>query len=101
MIEFAWLIPVFPFAAFVVISFVTRRWKQLSGYVAVAGILAAFLLALPVFGEVLAGAHIESASSTGCPWRAAGPRTRCCGWASWWIPLTAMMLVVVTPSAPW
>ena len=83
MIELAWLIPVFPFAAFVAISFVTRRWGQLSGFVAIGGILAAFLLSARLFGEVLGGAH-SSASSTGCPWRAAGPRTRYCGWASWW-----------------
>jgi NADH-quinone oxidoreductase subunit L len=59
MIEFAWLIPVLPLAAFLVISFITRPWKQLSGYVAVAAIFASFLLALPIIREVMAGGHGE------------------------------------------
>jgi NADH-quinone oxidoreductase subunit L len=59
MIQYAWLIPIMPLAAFAVIAFVTRPWKRVSGVVAVAGILAALSLAIPIFGEVLAGARLE------------------------------------------
>jgi NADH-quinone oxidoreductase subunit L len=54
MTELAWLIPVLPLAAFLIISFITRPWKQLSGYVAVVGSFAAFLLSLPIINEVMA-----------------------------------------------
>ncbi len=92
MIEYAWLIPVFPFAAFVLISFVFRPWKQFSGYVAVLGILASFLLAVPVFQQVLGGAHIEKAFT----WLPLAGSTN--GLEIGFIvdPLTAVMLIVVT-----
>ena len=92
MIEYAWLIPVFPFAAFVLISFVFRPWRQFSGYVAVAGILASFLLAVPVFQQVLGGAHIEKAF-TWLPLAGTGNGLEIGFMVD---PLTAIMLVVVT-----
>src|SRR5512133_3767248 len=92
MIEYAWLIPVFPFAAFVLIFFVFRFWKQFSGYVAVAGILASFLLALPIFGEVLGGAHIEKSLN----WLPLAGENHALEIGFMVDPLTAVMLVVVT-----
>ena len=59
MIQYAWLIPVLPLAAFAIIAFVTRPWRRVSGWVAVAGILGALALALPTFWETLAGARVE------------------------------------------
>ncbi|MCL4531914.1 MAG: NADH-quinone oxidoreductase subunit L, partial [Actinobacteria bacterium] len=92
MIEYAWLIPVFPFAAFVLISFVFRPWKQFSGYVAVAGILASFLLAVPVFQQVLGGAHIEKAFT----WLPLAGSSNGLEIGFLVDPLTAIMLIVVT-----
>ena len=92
MIEYAWLIPVLPFAAFVVISFVTRPWKSLSGYVAVAGIFAAFLLSVPVFQEVLAGAHLERQFT----WLPLAGTSGGLQLGFQVDPLTAIMLIVVT-----
>ncbi|HEX9082582.1 MAG TPA: NADH-quinone oxidoreductase subunit L, partial [Holophagaceae bacterium] len=92
MIEYAWLIPVFPFAASVLIFFVFRFWKQFSGYVAVAGILASFLLALPVFGEALAGKHIEKSFE----WLPLADGKHALEIGFMVDPLTAVMLIVVT-----
>ena len=91
MIGLAWLIPVLPFSAFVLISFVTRPWKQLSGYVAVVGSFAAFLLALPVINAVVGGAHLET-EFTWLP--LAGDGALKLGVLV--DPLTAVMLLVVT-----
>jgi len=95
MIEYAWLIPLFPLAAFGLIAFGTKPWKQLSGYVAVAGILASLAIALAVFGEALSGARLERqfdwlplANAIGQP--IALPLGILVD------PLTAIMLVVVT-----
>ncbi|HZK67742.1 MAG TPA: NADH-quinone oxidoreductase subunit L, partial [Chloroflexota bacterium] len=95
MIELAWLIPVFPFASFVAIAFVTRRWGRLSGFVAVAGILAAFLLAARLFGEVLGGAHIEHQFDW-LPLAGGGADDSVLRLGFLVDPLTAVMLVVVT-----
>lgn len=92
MIQYAWLIPVFPFVASVLIFFVFRFWKQFSGYVAVAGILASFLLALPVFGEALGGAHIEKTFN----WLPLAGENHALEIGFMVDPLTAVMLVVVT-----
>jgi NADH-quinone oxidoreductase subunit L len=92
MIEYAWLIPVFPFAAFVLISFVFRPWKQFSGYVAVAGIMASFLLAVPVFQQVLGGGHIEKAFT----WLPLAGSSNGLEIGFLVDPLTAIMLIVVT-----
>ncbi|HEX9016258.1 MAG TPA: NADH-quinone oxidoreductase subunit L [Chloroflexota bacterium] len=92
MIEYAWLIPVFPFAAFVLIFFAFRFWKGFSGYVAVAGILASFLLALPVFGEALAGKTIERTIN----WLPLAGGNHALEIGFMVDPLTAIMLVVVT-----
>ncbi len=95
MMQLAWLIPVFPLAAFAVISFATRPWKQFSGYVAVAGILASFLLALSVFGEALAGAHLEQQFN----WLPLADANRALQIGFQVDPLTAIMLMVVTSVA--
>jgi NADH-quinone oxidoreductase subunit L len=92
MIEYAWLIPVFPFVASVLIFFVFRFWKQFSGYVAVAGILASFLLAIPVFGEVLAGKHMEGTIN----WLPLAGQNKALEIGFMVDPLTAVMLIVVT-----
>jgi NADH-quinone oxidoreductase subunit L len=92
MIEWAWLIPVFPFVASVLIFLVFRPWKRFSGYIAVAGILASLLLALPVFGEVLAGKHIEGSLQ----WLPLAGQDHGLEVGFMVDPLTAVMLIVVT-----
>ncbi|MHB8991946.1 MAG: NADH-quinone oxidoreductase subunit L [Chloroflexota bacterium] len=95
MIEWAWLIPVFPLAAFLVISFLTRPWRQFSGYVAVAGIVASFLLALPIFQEVLSGAQLERQFA----WLPLAGSEHALELGFQVDPLTAVMLLVVTSVA--
>ncbi len=59
MLEWAWLIPVFPFLAFILIGLLPRRtlgWENGAGY-AIAGAVGAFVLSMLVVWDVLNG-HI-------------------------------------------
>ncbi len=53
MRELAWLIPLFPLAAFALITAYGRRLPGQGSYVAVAGIAASALLSLGIFAEML------------------------------------------------
>lgn len=53
MIEYAWLIPVFPAIAFPIIVFITRQSRSLSAQVAIAAMTASFVMAVGVLWEVL------------------------------------------------
>ncbi|MDH3364895.1 MAG: NADH-quinone oxidoreductase subunit L [Thermoplasmata archaeon] len=57
MLEYAWLIPVFPFVAFLLISLLPKRtlsWEDGAGY-AIGGAAGALILSALVIGDVLAG----------------------------------------------
>ncbi|UCE81169.1 MAG: NADH-quinone oxidoreductase subunit L [Methanobacteriota archaeon] len=57
MLEYAWLIPVFPFLAFLLISLLPKRtlsWEDGAGY-AIGGAAGALVLSALVIGDVLAG----------------------------------------------
>jgi len=53
MVELAWLIPVFPLAAFALITAFGRRLPGEGAYVAVAGIIASALLSIGIFLQML------------------------------------------------
>ena len=101
MVEYAWLIPVFPLVAFLVIVR-HQAVEGASGYVAVAGSLRPLRTGAAGLRESALGAHLES-SSTGWCWRAGlGPRatagagTSHCEWGSWWTRWHVMLLVVTS-----
>jgi len=57
MLEYAWLIPVFPFAAFILIALLPKRtlsWEDGGGY-AIGGALGALVLSMLVIWEVISG----------------------------------------------
>ena len=54
MVESAWWIPLFPLAAFVLTVFFGRRLGERAGWIGVAGMLGATLLALGVFRDIVA-----------------------------------------------
>jgi len=54
MVEYSWLIPLFPLLSFVMIVFFLNRNNKVSSYFAIAMVLLSFLVSLKVFFEVLA-----------------------------------------------
>lgn len=86
----AWLIPALPLASFVIIVAITRRNPDLSSYVTIAGVGAAFVLSLAAFFATVAGNHVNIE----VPWfQVAGTEFPLGVLVD---PLTAIMLVVVT-----
>jgi len=91
MVEYSWIIPLFPLFSFVMIVFFLNRNNKVSSYFACAMMLVSFILSLKVFFEVLA--HPE-------------PYMSFVNWLVWsdfvlpmgiYIdPLAAVMLIVVT-----
>lgn len=91
MVEYSWLIPLFPLLSFVLIVFFLSRNNKVSSYFAIAMILTSMVLSFKVLFEVLANPHPYEAFIT---------------WLSWtgfslpmgiYIdPLAAVMLIVVT-----
>ncbi|MBI3920598.1 MAG: NADH-quinone oxidoreductase subunit L [Armatimonadetes bacterium] len=57
LLEYAWLIPVVPFIAFLIIVFCGHRLRNASAYVAIGGMAGAFLLAFPCFLVMARGAQ--------------------------------------------
>lgn len=53
MIELAWLIPLLPFAAFGLISFLFKKNKKLSAYIAITAMLIAMIISLGILIQVI------------------------------------------------
>jgi len=110
MLDYAWLIPALPAAAFLIIvaqiifspkpsghehgheesGHATTPAQRLSGYICIAAIFGAFVLAVGAFLAVAGGQHLE----VGRVWFSLGQTEFEIGLLV--DPLTAMMLVVVT-----
>ncbi|MBM2811111.1 MAG: NADH-quinone oxidoreductase subunit [Chloroflexi bacterium] len=91
MSQVAWIIPAFPFVAFVLIAFGARRSPRLSGRLTIAGVLAAFVASILVLRETAAGNAVDQT----LPWlRIGSEMTLPLGFQV--DPLTAIMLIVVT-----
>lgn len=70
--ELAWAIFLLPFSSFVVVSFLSRPYPKVSGYVAIASIGASLLLSLWAFQSLLAApGHFISVPPV--KWAAVGP----------------------------
>ncbi len=54
MFSYAWLIPLMPFLAFVVIVFFTNRYRELSAKLAIGAMFISFILAMGVLGTAIA-----------------------------------------------
>ncbi len=95
MLEYAWLIPVFPFLAFILIALLPKRtlgWEDGCGY-GIAGAGGAFVLSALVVWDVVNGQTL----TVGAPrftWLIIGDITVTFG--IWIDQLTALMLVVVS-----
>ncbi|UCE92107.1 MAG: NADH-quinone oxidoreductase subunit L [Methanobacteriota archaeon] len=95
MLEYAWLIPVFPFAAFILISILPKRtlsWEDGAGY-AIGGALGAFALSMLVIWDVIAG-NTMVGDGPKFEWLVIGDISVVFG--IWIDELTAIMLVVVS-----
>lgn len=96
MIQYAWLIPVFPALAFPFIVFITRKAPTLSALAAIAAIGASFVMAVGVLGEVLTlGVSMTQPVEYGVPWLQI-PGLLKIEAGILIDPLTAVMLLVVT-----
>ncbi len=94
----AWLIPLLPALAFVIIGLGTRQDKKTSAMIGIAAIGSSFLLSLGVVGAVVTGPIVMADPFVmKTVWARIG--TMELGMGALVDPLTAMMLVVVTTVA--
>ena len=94
MLEYAWLIPVFPFVAFILIALLPKRtlsWEDGAGY-AIGGAAGAFILSLLVVGDVFSG-NTMVGDGPKFTWLVIGNFEITFG--IWVDQLTAVMLIVV------
>ena len=95
MLEYSWLIPVFPFLAFVLIGLLPKKtlgWEDGLGY-AIAGAGGAFALSMLVVWDVLNG-HTLTVGAPRSTWLIVGNFHIVFG--IWIDQLTAVMLVVIS-----
>jgi NADH-quinone oxidoreductase subunit L len=95
MLEYAWLIPVFPFLAFVLIGLLPKRtlgWENGGGY-AIAGAAGSLVLSMLVIWDVLNG-HTLTLGAPRSTWLVIGGFR--IEFGIWVDQLTAVMLVVVS-----
>jgi NADH-quinone oxidoreductase subunit L len=95
MLEYSWLIPVFPFLAFVLIGLLPKKtlgWEDGLGY-AIAGAGGAFALSMLVVWDVLNG-HTLTVGAPRSTWLIVGNFHVVFG--IWIDQLTAVMLVVIS-----
>ena len=98
--EYAWLIPVFPFAAFILISLLPKRtllWEDGAVY-GIAGTVLALGMSFAVIWDVLQG-HTVTTNSPSFTWIVIGSDTSSqlsITFGIWIDQLTAIMLIVVS-----
>jgi NADH-quinone oxidoreductase subunit L len=91
--QYAWLIPLFPLLAFLIVTSIGRQAKELSVYVSIIASLASFVLAALVFYERL-GAHMDNYTWHDFQWIKIGDFVLNMGFEV--TNLNALMLVIVT-----
>lgn len=95
MLEWAWLIPVFPFLAFILIGLLPKRtlgWENGAGY-AIAGAGGSFVLSLLVIWDVMNG-HTLTVGAPRSTWLVIGNFH--VEFGIWIDQLTAVMLLVIS-----
>ncbi|PYZ92511.1 NADH-quinone oxidoreductase subunit L [Salipaludibacillus keqinensis] len=90
MIQNAWLIPVFPLIAFLILLFFGRFLKEKAAYVGIAGLGLSFIVSVMVLFERIGGETYTYVIE----WITFGESTITMGYEV--TPLNAMMLIVVT-----
>ena len=95
MLEYAWLIPVIPFVAFILISLMPRRtlWWEDGAVYAIAGALGAMALSFLVLWDVINGNTLTDGSQR-FEWLVVGDFSLTFG--IWIDQLSALMLLVVS-----
>jgi len=96
MLEYAWLIPVFPFLAFILIGLLPKRtlgWENGGGY-AIGGAVGAFVLSMLVIWDVLNGKTLTD-NSVKTTWLVIGDSVRIT-FGIYVDQLTAVMLLVIS-----
>ena len=95
-VEFAWLIPLLPLAAFGLILLTGRKGPGQGAYIAIAGIVSSFVLSMLVIAYTIGGAlgHEFVPFAHSVPWVSIGDMHIRMGFVV--DQLTAMMLLVVT-----
>lgn len=93
-IRLAWLIPIVPAIAFLLIAFITKKFKRISALIAIAGMFLSFIFSLGVFYDVIAsGVSINQPIEYAVSWLTV-PISIAAGVLI--DPLTAVMLLIVT-----
>jgi len=92
MINNAWLVPAIPFIVFMTITFFTKRFKNLSSWLSIAGILASFSMACVILRELSMSGQRHYEFSL--PWFESGEFQLEMGMLV--DPLSSIMMVVVT-----
>ena len=95
-LEYAWMIPVIPFIAFILIGLLPKKglWWEDGGLYAIAGSGGALVLSMVVVWQVLTGHTLVGDSAPSFTWLVIGSFTVKFG--IWIDSLTAIMLVVVS-----
>jgi proton-translocating NADH-quinone oxidoreductase chain L len=96
ILEYAWMIPVMPFIAFILIGLLPKKglWWEDGGVYAIAGAGGALILSFLVVWQVLTGHSLTGAAAPSFSWLVIGDLTVRFG--IWVDSLTAIMLVVVS-----
>ena len=94
-LDYGWLIPVIPFAAFLIVSFLPKRWLGWEDgcAIAIAGAGGAFILSMLVIWDVVNG-NILTTGTPRYTWLVVGSYEITFG--VWIDQLTAVMLVVIS-----
>lgn len=71
-IEYTWLVPLIPMLCFLIIGLVGRKTPEKGGYIAIAGALLAFLIAVGITYEYLTGDAYPNPVSEQIAWFAIG-----------------------------
>ena len=96
ILQYAWLIPVFPFIAFILIGLLPKKglWWEAGGVYAIAGAGGALILSVMVIWQVLMGHTLTGSAAPSFSWLVIGGFT--VEFGIWIDSLTAVMLAVVS-----
>lgn len=91
--QYAWLIPLFPLIAFLVLMAMGRQWKEAGSFIGILAILASFVLSLLIFlGRI--GGQVDDYTWKDWTWIEVGDFSLTMGFEV--TNLNALMLVIVT-----
>ncbi|NOW04233.1 NADH-quinone oxidoreductase subunit L [Clostridium beijerinckii] len=93
-IDLAWMIPIFPAIAFLIIGFISKRFKGISSAIAIGGMFISLVFSVGVFFEVITSkVSINQPIEYAIPWLTVPIKIEAGVLID---PLTAIMLLIVT-----